>query len=79
MFTTLASSIPNEAIPIIAIGGGLVVAVVAIITGTIKSIATTRSREQTKREVAAYVAEGTIRPEDAERIINAGRKSWEKC
>lgn len=29
-------------------------------------------REKTKQEVAAYVAEGSMTPQDAERIIKAG-------
>lgn len=66
--------IPDNIIPIIGMGVGLIIAAIAIIAGTIKSIARTKAREQTKREVAAYVAEGTISPQDAERIINAGRK-----
>jgi len=31
-----------------------------------------RLREQTRQELAAYVAEGSMTPEDAERIIKAG-------
>lgn len=32
---------------------------------------TQKDRERTYREIAAYVAEGTITPSDAERMINA--------
>lgn len=31
----------------------------------------TRAREETRRELAAYVAEGSMTPEDAERILCA--------
>ncbi len=52
--------------------GPLAVAGVGIyIVKTIKDVKQTSEREQTKREVAAYVAEGSIRPEDAAMILNA--------
>jgi hypothetical protein len=44
---------------------------------TIKDVKETREREQTKREVAAYVAEGSIRPQDAASILNAGGPAQE--
>ena len=72
----LTLAFDNEIIPVIAIAGGLGVAVVGIVFGTVKSIFTTRSREATKREIAAYVAEGSISPEDAERIIKADTPHW---
>ncbi len=47
-----------------------------ILTGMlIKSatrVCTTVSRERTKREIAAYVAEGSMTPEQGERILRAG-------
>lgn len=52
---------------------GMLIGAIAIIAGTIRQIMTARAREQTKRELGAYVAEGTMRPEDAERILNADR------
>lgn len=60
-------------IPIAAIGLGSVIAVIAIISSTIRSVAVGRAREQTKRELAAYVAEGTLDPDKAVAMINAGR------
>jgi hypothetical protein len=61
------------AIPILAIGGGLIVAIIAIVVTSIQKVMMTRAREQTRREVAAYVAEGTISPDDAVRILSSGR------
>ena len=54
--------------------GGLIVLVVAIIwiTGTIRKMSTTRQREMTKRELAAYVAEGSMSPDDARAILSSG-------
>ena len=65
------------------VDGGMVIPLVAIVlgcaTGTVAIIATamarttvSRHREQTRREVAAYVAEGTISPQDAVAMLNAG-------
>lgn len=51
--------------------------IVLYVVKTIKDIKQTREREQTKREVAAYVAEGSIRPQDAASILNAGGPSNE--
>ena len=61
-------------------GNGDLIAVLAIVFGvvggvlicgfiTIASVRVARTREQTRREVAAYVAEGSITSEDAERIL----------
>lgn len=66
-------------IPVLAIGGGMLIAIIAIITSTIRSVAVTRAREQTKRELAAYVAEGTLDPDKAVAMINAGRPHWERA
>lgn len=67
------------AIPLIAIGGGLLTGIIAIISGNIRKTMQTREREETKRELAAYVAEGTMTPETAERMLRADQKgSWNK-
>jgi len=64
-------------IPITAIGLGSVIAIVAIISGMIRAVAIGRAREQTKRELAAYVAEGSLDPDKAVAMINAGRSQAE--
>ena len=65
----------NELIPAIAIVGGLTIAGISIVCSSIRAIAVGRSREQTKRELAAYVAEGTLDPDKALAMLNAGKKS----
>lgn len=72
MMTTMLSN-AGEIVPVLAVGGGLFVAIVAIITSAIRQVAKTKAREQTKREIAAYVAEGSMTPEDGERLIRADR------
>ena len=40
--------------------------------GIIHAMSKSKEREQTKREVAAYVAEGSMTPEEGERLLAAG-------
>lgn len=40
----------------------------------IVSIISGGARERTKREIAAYIAEGSMTPEQGERILKAGNK-----
>ena len=55
---------------IFVVGGAI--AIVAIIAAALTSVVVTRSREKTKREIAAYVAEGTIDPEKGVEMMKAG-------
>ena len=66
-------------IPLVAIGGGLCVAVIAIVAGTVRSVSSRKQREESRREIAAYVAEGSMTPDDAERILESGMPKWEKA
>ncbi|MCC7388965.1 MAG: hypothetical protein IT431_09370 [Phycisphaerales bacterium] len=65
-------------VPVLAIGLSFLVALVAIIFGVVKSIMETKAREETKRELAAYIAEGSMTPEDAERIVKADIPHWKQ-
>ncbi|MCL4742914.1 MAG: hypothetical protein KJZ54_12015 [Phycisphaerales bacterium] len=71
---TLAK-IPEEAVAIVAVGGGLVVAVVWIVLATIDSMVKSRERERSRREIAAYVAEGSMSAEEGERLMKAGAEA----
>ena len=66
----------GEFIPVLAITFGCLTFMVAIIGGTIASVVRSRAREQTKREIAAYVAEGTLDPDKAVAMLNADRSKW---
>jgi hypothetical protein len=68
----------DELIAMLAISGGLFVAVLSIVLCSVKSVLRSRDRERTRREVAAYVAEGSISPQDAKEILEAGMPHWEK-
>jgi len=45
--------------------------VIGMILKTFTTVATTASRERSRREIAAYVAEGSISPDQGERLIRA--------
>lgn len=53
----------------IAVGGA--VAIVAIVAGSLNSMIKTRAREMSRREIAAYIAEGTMTAEQGERLMKA--------
>jgi len=62
--------VPVESVAIIlTLGVGGAIAIVGIITSTVRGISKTRQIEQTKREVAAYVAEGSMSADDAQKIL----------
>lgn len=67
---TLAAT--NDAFMVVLFGGGMVVVVVAIVTETVQKVLKTRAKEQSRREIAAYVAEGSMTAEDGARLIAAG-------
>ncbi|QOI99375.1 MAG: hypothetical protein HRU70_02260 [Phycisphaeraceae bacterium] len=65
----------TKSIPIVAILSMCGVFVVGIVVGGVRRMVVERAREQSRREVAAYVAEGTLSPDDAVKILNAGKRS----
>lgn len=62
--------------PYIVLGVILVVAIVVVgmVLWTIREVVRIHAREKSRRELAAYVAEGTVRPGDAVRMMAAGEK-----
>jgi hypothetical protein len=73
MSSTLDVRMMAILIPIIAIGGAFITAVTAIIAGVTRRSIQARAFEQSRREIAAYVAEGSITPDDAAKLLAAGR------
>jgi hypothetical protein len=51
--------------------GGLV-AITAIVVGMATSMVKAMARERSRREIAAYIAEGSMTPEKGERLMAAG-------
>ncbi len=58
---------------------GGTIAIVAILAGTVSSIVKTRSRERSRREIAAYIAEGSMSPEQGERLMRASPDGDDKA
>ena len=59
----------NIFVPLLMAGVGVVAIVFGTLTGMLKAIA----RERTRREIAAYIAEGSMTPEQGEKLMKAGR------
>ncbi len=65
-------TLADSEVKVIAIFGVMgAVGAIWIIAATIFYTMKTKYREQTKRELAAYVAEGTISPDDAAKLLSA--------
>lgn len=59
---------PGLLIPIVSLALGIPLAAF----GLYAWVATEREKERTRREVAAYVAEGSMTPEDAAKLLSTG-------
>ncbi len=60
-------------IPLAAIIFGCAGWMVCGITCAVSKVLVARGQERTRRELAAYVAEGTLHPDQAVAMLNAGR------
>lgn len=56
----------------------VIIVLVAIVVSAIKDVMRTKARESTRREIAAYIAEGTMTPEQGERLMVAENSS-DRC
>ncbi len=65
----IAERLLREEILILLVIGSVITAIVALrtVAGTVKAVA----RERTRREIAAYIAEGAMTPEHGERLLKA--------
>lgn len=61
---------------VVVVGGGI--ACLWIFMAFIRGMVGSVSRERTKREIAAYIAEGSMSPEQGERILKAAPRP-EQC
>ena len=69
LFEAIASD-PAPTLSIILIfGGGAIIAIVALIMGAIRSTNTRKEFERSRREIAAYVAEGAMSSDEGERLL----------
>ena len=65
-------------IPLIIFSAGTIIAVIAIVFGAVRKMVVSSNVERSRREIAAYIAEGSMTPEDGERLLAAG-KSKSSC
>ena len=70
---------PGLLIPIIAISGGFLVAIIAIVSGCLKEMAVNSERQKSLREISAYIAEGSMTPEQGEKLIAATKQKGCGC
>lgn len=56
-------------IPGIIMVGVVLIVALNVVAGVLK----TNARERSRREIAAYIAEGSMTPEQGERLMKAGR------
>ncbi len=59
-------------IAIVAVGGGLTLSLVQVVVHAIRDTVRIRHQEVSRREIAAYIAEGAMSPTEGERLMNAG-------
>lgn len=67
MLLELAQIHHNDMVPIIAISVGGGIAILAIVLGITHNIVINANREKSRREIAAYIAEGSMTPEEGDR------------
>ena len=77
MQSTIQQLINNEELFFI-----LVIATMIVIVSTIKALprmVARLARERTRREIAAYIAEGSMTPEQGERLMASGKINDGRC
>ena len=72
----LTSQLLKDDVLFLLVGGS--VAVIAIVFGAVSSMVRSTARERSRREIAADIAEGSMTPEQGERLMAAGAKK-ESC
>jgi len=61
----------DDLVPIFAIGCGAVIALIWIVVATISDTIKHSNQERSRREIAAYIAEGSMTPDQGERLMKA--------
>lgn len=71
MHNVVTMAISGEEIGAMTICGSLAIALIAIVGGYVSRIIRVRAYEASRREIAAYVAEGSISATDAAKLLAA--------
>lgn len=61
----------SEFVMVMAVVGGII-AVVSVVACNLRGYLESKSREHSRRDIAAYIAEGSMTPEQGERLMAAG-------
>lgn len=72
MVSTTIAMIDPDTVKWVSIGA---IATVAIVGGYLSGMYKTAARERSRREIAAYIAEGSMTPEQGEKLMKAGNPS----
>lgn len=62
----------DDILKVITLGIAAVIAVTWIIASSIRTAVVGRAKEASRREIAAYIAEGSMTPEQGEKLLSAG-------
>jgi hypothetical protein len=71
----MLGGVGGDEIAVLAVGGGLLIAIISIVASAIHRTTVARQREQSRREIAAYVAEGSMSADDAAKLMAEGTSS----
>jgi hypothetical protein len=52
--------------------GAFIIAIIGMMGSFVHRVVRTTARERTRREIAAYIAEGSMTPEQGERLMKSG-------
>ncbi len=78
LLAEIDSRIVEAAVPVVAIAFGCLVAIIAVISVNARKTKERQHREESRREIAAYVAEGSMSIEQAEKLMAAGESAPER-
>ncbi len=73
-FFEFASQNDDTAAIMIMFGCGMVVLLAMVVADVVRKTAERREFEMSRREIAAYIAEGSMTPEQGERLLQVGGK-----
>ncbi len=72
MSTETVNRLLSDDVMFLLVGGAI--AIVAIVFTTVSSMVRATARERSRREIAAYIAEGSMTPDQGEKLMAAGMK-----
>lgn len=69
----------RELIPLVGVAGSMLVGLVFVIMWAVVSTVRSRESEKTRREIAAYVSEGSMTADEGERLMRSTKPSKSSC